>query len=83
MSTRVLTALLLVFAAGGASGCATSEQWNEWLKHPTHFATGDHLWFSLRNQGSTPNVRQRDTQLASTERWWGDPIVVRPEQIFQ
>jgi hypothetical protein len=39
--------------------------------------------FSLRNQGKNPKVRAGDTRMASAQSWWGDPIVVRPDQIFQ
>jgi hypothetical protein len=64
------------------SACATSEQWAEWRAHSTHFASGDHLWFSLENRGATPRVTQRDIQAAKAQSWWGDPVVVRPDQIF-
>jgi hypothetical protein len=72
--------LLAIVAVGG---CASSEQWKEWRSHSTHFASGDHMSFSLRNQGKTPKVRAGDARIASTQSWWGDPVVVRPDQIFQ
>jgi len=39
----VMTALL------GAAGCATSQEMATWKAHSTHFASGDHFLFSLRN----------------------------------
>ena len=72
--------LLAIVALGG---CASSEQWKEWRSHSTHFASGDHMSFSLRNQGKTPRVRSGDTRMASAQSWWGEPVVVRFDQIFQ
>jgi hypothetical protein len=74
--------LLAVTLAGSA--CATSEQWAEWRQHPSHFASGEHLAFSMRHRGANPvpRVSQQDVETAKAESWWGDPIVVRPEQIF-
>ena len=41
----------------GVSGCATSEEWATWKQHPTHFASGDHAFFSMRNrEGSSARV---------------------------
>jgi hypothetical protein len=74
--------LILVGAAVIASGCASSQQWQEWKSHPTHFASDEHLTFSARNQGSTARVRRQDQRLAASQGWWGDPVVVRPDQIF-
>jgi hypothetical protein len=74
--------LLAVTLAGSA--CATSEQWAEWRQHPSHFASGEHFAFSMRHRGANPvpRVSQQDVEKAKAESWWGDPIVVRPEQIF-
>lgn len=80
---RVLVVLLAV--AGGASACATSQEWAEWRQHSSHFASGDHLLFSLQNQrrDSPPRVRERDLEEAKAQAWWGDPVVVRPDQVVQ
>jgi hypothetical protein len=74
--------LLAVTLAGSA--CATSDQWAEWRQHRSHFASGEHLAFSMRHRGANPvpRVSQQDVEMAKAESWWGDPIVVRPEQIF-
>lgn len=74
--------LILMGVAVFASSCASSEQWKEWRSHPTHFASGDHMTFSLKNQGSTARVSRRDQRDAAAQAWWGQPVVVRPDQIF-
>lgn len=77
-----------VFALGAlvlGTGCATSEEWREWRAHTTHFASGQHGTFSLRNNkdGSNPRVSRRDIQAAQAETWWGKVITVSPDQIFE
>lgn len=67
------------------SACATTEEWAEWRSHSTHFASGDHGLFSLRNNkdGSNPRVTRTDVEAARQETWWGKAITVNPDQIFQ
>jgi len=81
---RIRVGLVLLTVAVGASACATSEQWAEWHEHSTHFASGDHLSFSFRHQGAnpTPRVSRQDVEIAKTQSWWGEPVVVRPDQLF-
>jgi hypothetical protein len=79
---RLGVLLVLVTLAGAGAGCA-SQTWTEWHSHSSHFASGEHANFSLKNQGSTPRVTSRDTRLSDTQSWWGEPVVVRPDQIFQ
>ncbi len=85
MNRRVRVLLVLLAAATGTGACATPEQWAEWNGHSSHFASGDHLFFSLRHQGANPVPRVTRTSLekARTESWWGDLIVVRPDQLFE
>ena len=40
----MVMALLLV-----STGCATQREWGVWRSHSTHFATDDHLGFSVTN----------------------------------
>jgi hypothetical protein len=75
--------VLLGSLALGLGACASSEQWAEWRSHPSHFASGDHMGFSLKNMGDTPRVNRRDMQAAGTQNWWGKPVVPRPGQIFE
>jgi hypothetical protein len=67
-----------------AVGCASGEEWKTWKEHPTHFASGDHLFFSARNgEGAPPRVKRTDITLARDEGWWGKPIAVSQEQILE
>ena len=82
MRVRISVGLLLVLTAVGLGACATSEQWAEARRHPSWFASSDHIFFSLRNRGAEPRVSRQDQRLAAAQNWWGDPVVVRPDQIF-
>jgi hypothetical protein len=74
--------IAVVLLAGVVVGCSAKD-WQEWKAHSTHFASGDHMLFSLKNQGKTPHVSSADTKMAGSQSWWGDPVVVREDQIFQ
>lgn len=65
------------------AGCASTEEWTTWKEHPTHFASGEHLFFSTRNQGDNGSARvtRQDIALARDEGWWGKPITVSQEMI--
>ena len=66
------------------TGCATGEEWQTWKDHPSHFASGDHLFFSTRNrEGSPPSVKRKDITLAREDGWWGKPIAVSQEQLLE
>jgi hypothetical protein len=80
-----LTAVLGIGLWLAVAGCATSTEWQEWRDHTTHFASGQHGIFSLRNNrdGSNPRVSRTDIAAAQTESWWGKAITVTPEQIFE
>jgi len=76
--------LLIGGALLAVAGCATGEEWQTWKDHPTHFASGEHMGFSVRNrEGSTPRVRRTDIAKARDEGWWGKPITVGQEQILE
>ncbi|HEY6009257.1 MAG TPA: hypothetical protein VIU40_13105 [Geobacteraceae bacterium] len=85
MRSPIARAALIVGVVLLTGACATSEEWSEWRKHTTHFASGDHAFFSLRNnkEGTNPKVYRTDIEAARTENWWGKAITVSPEQIFQ
>jgi hypothetical protein len=64
------------------AGCASNEEWATWKQHPTHFASGDHGFFSIRNRDdSAKRVTRQDIALARDQGWWGRPITVSQEQI--
>ena len=76
--------LLLTILLVASVGCATREEWATWYEHRTHFASGDHMGFSLRNtEGAAPKVTRKDITLARDEGWWGKPITVSQEQILE
>lgn len=67
-----------------AAGCATGEEWQTWKEHPTHFASGDHMFFSVRNRaGTEARVTREDIGLARDEGWWGRAITVGQEEILE
>jgi hypothetical protein len=82
MRRTTLGALALVTALIGAAGCATKQEIATWRENPTHFASGAHARFSLRNDmSSRPEVTRTDLSHASVENWWGDPVTVNADQI--
>ena len=85
MKTVVVRALLLGGSILVAGGCATTEEWREWRAHTSHYASDQHLGFSMRNdaQGSNPKVTRSDVAAAQTQNWWGKAIIVETSQIFQ
>jgi hypothetical protein len=84
MRRRHVRSLVLGASTLLVSACATGEEWATWNEHPTHFASGDHLFFSVRNRGGTPpRVTRGDIAMARSEGWWGRPITVSQEQILE
>jgi hypothetical protein len=86
MRARMAGAALIVGVVSLTLGCATREDWNMWLSHSSHFASGDHANFSLANNkdGSKPKVTRTDIENARSQNWWGLYAVnVSPDQIFQ
>ena len=86
MHQRIVRATLVVSVLFLSGACASSEDWKVWLGHTTHFASGDHGFFSMRNNkdGSSPSVSRSDIEGARAQNWWGIyAITVSPSQIFQ
>ncbi len=82
MGSRSLVVVLLGVAALSTASCATSTEWAAWRQHPTHFASSDHLVFSLHNrQGESPRVTRRDLDEARGQNWWGDAVTVSQAMI--
>ena len=78
---RLALILGLVLAA---AGCASTEEWQTWREHSTHFASGGHMFFSVRNrEGKDARVTRADITNASSESWWGKPITVSQERILE
>jgi hypothetical protein len=84
MRSARLRLLLVGGVLMAVTGCATGEEWATWKAHPTHFASGEHMFFSVRNkEGAPPRVTRQDIALARDEGWWGKPITVSQEQILE
>jgi hypothetical protein len=83
MRTTMIRTIALTAALLGAAGCATSQEMATWRTHPTHFASGSHALFSVKNDvGSAPQVTRMDLSRARSEGWWGDPVSVRADQVL-
>jgi hypothetical protein len=82
---RIVRSALALAVLVVIGGCASSEQWSDWRSHSTHFASDQHMGFSMRNnmEGTNPKVTRVDMDTAPRENWWGKVITVRPDQIFQ
>lgn len=63
--TRLLVALSLLLA-----GCASSTAWQDWHAHDTHFASSEHLAYSLMPAGRDPH---HERKIAGRQHWWGEP----------
>jgi len=63
----------------GVSACTSSKAWQTWSEHTTHFASGEHLGFSMRNGNPRdPRVAATDGKTAENERWWGEYVPPGP-----
>jgi hypothetical protein len=83
MRITPLGSLVIGVAALLAAGCASSNEWATWMNHPTHFASGQHAGFSMRNgSDAKARVTRNDVALARAEGWWGKPVTVSSEQIL-
>src|SRR5438128_5802169 len=82
MKGTMLGTIGLMAVLIGAAGCATSAEMATWRAHTTPFASGDHAFFSLKNDlESEPRVTRKDLDRARNEAWWGDLVTARPDQI--
>ncbi len=84
MRIKSLRLLLVGGVLVAATGCATGEEWQIWRSNGAHFASGDHMFFSLRNTaGTKPTVTRKDITLARDQGWWGKPVTVNQDQILE
>jgi hypothetical protein len=84
MLGRHLRLVLLGALTVLGAACATHEEWETWKSHPSHFASGDHLTFSVRNrEGQPARVTRTDIAMARDEGWWGKPVTVSTDQIVE
>ena len=86
MRARMLYGALIIGVSLFTSSCASKDDWAMWRSHNTHFASGEHGFFSMRNNkdGSNPKVFRSDIEDSRQQNWWGlYAITVSPSQIFQ
>ena len=86
MRSRIMQVSLGLGVLLSTGACATRDDWNMWMSHNTHFASGEHGFFSMRNNkdGSNPRVYRSDIEDSRQQNWWGlYAINVSPNQIFQ
>ena len=62
--------LLLTALMFSMSGCA-SRAWTIWATNPAHFASAQHLAFSVKGHPTEASITEEDTQAAAREEWWG------------
>jgi hypothetical protein len=76
--SRLLLAVGIIVAV---VGCASQRDLATWSGHPTHFASADHLTFSVRN-GNGGEVRIADADLvrAREQGWWGETVPPEPPE---
>ena len=81
-SLRVSFVVTLLFL----TGACTAQDGQVWREHNTHFASGEHAFFSMKNNkdGSNPKVTRLDIEDSRNQNWWGIyAITVDPKQILQ
>jgi hypothetical protein len=62
--------LLLTALMFSMSGCA-SQRWTIWATNPAHFASAQHLAFSVKSHPTEASITEEDIQAATREEWWG------------
>ena len=78
---RLLVILLATVAVGG---CASADEWTTWYTHRTHFASGDHMSFSVRTPDTGPGrITRTQMALAREEAWWGKPVTVPQTEVLE
>lgn len=85
MRSRIVGATLAV-AVLFLGGACTTQDGQVWREHTTHFASGEHAFFSMKNNkdGSNPKVTRLDIEDARNQKWWGlYAVTVDPKQILQ
>jgi hypothetical protein len=77
--TALIAAISVALLA--SAGCASREQWQSWRSHGSHFASGQHAAFSIRNPGEkAERVKSTDPSNASTQSWWGRTLPTADEK---
>lgn len=86
MRSVIMKAAIVTGIQSLTAACATKNDWNTWRAHNSHFASGEHGIFSMRNNkdGSNAKVARSDIEDSRQQSWWGlYAIDVSPGAIFQ
>jgi hypothetical protein len=70
--------LLLTALMFSMSGCA-SREWMIWATNPAHFASAQHLAFSVKGHPTEASITEEDMQAAAREEWWGRLVPEGPD----
>jgi hypothetical protein len=62
--------LLLTAIMFSMSGCAMRD-WSIWSTNPAHFASKQHLAFSVKKHPTEASITEEDIVAANREEWWG------------
>ena len=74
MRRIILSSVVVVIV----SGCASQPEWSEWKSHSSHFASGEHMVFSIKNRfgaGRRAEVSREDMKEAGQDKWFGHHII--------
>ena len=74
--------LLLSAVMFSMSGCSSTQawqgtalsDWQVWAQHSSHFASGNHLAFSLKSHPTPASISEADKATAALEEWWGQLV---------
>jgi hypothetical protein len=70
--------LLLTALMFSMSGCA-GQEWTIWATNPVHFASAQHLAFSVKGHPTEASIMEEDIQAATREEWWGRLVPESPD----
>jgi hypothetical protein len=78
MREGVMIRLLLMFLMVlFLYGCGTTASQSEFIQHPTHFASWDHIKFSLWGYNHPSETYLKESR---EQGWWGEPIPYIPAE---
>src|SRR5947209_2641712 len=74
--------LLLSAVMFSMSGCSSTKawqgtalsDWQVWAQHSSHFASGQHLTFSIKSHPTPASISEADKAIAAREEWWGQLV---------
>ena len=71
--------LLLSAVMFSMSGCSSVREWRltalrDWSEHPTHFASSQHMGFSMKSHPTAAGISEADREASAREDWWGKVV---------